>query len=144
MTIVAGVDLAVEVHGSGPALALLNGAYCTLRSWDPGVDDLAEHYTEREEPEKAGALWKAWAERVAPLDADPGWQGLVHYNAACGMALGGDPEASVRAQVHSVSGNVQLADIVRLQIAVEDRPCTRASRDATGSPSPGAQKARMA
>jgi tetratricopeptide (TPR) repeat protein len=58
---------------------------------------LAEHYTEREEPEKAGALWKAWAQQVAPLDEDPGWQGLVHYNAACGLALGGDPQAAVEA-----------------------------------------------
>jgi hypothetical protein len=56
----------------------------------------AEHHTARGHPEKAAGLWQAWSQRVAPLDADPEWQGLVHYNAACGMALGGDAEGAVK------------------------------------------------
>jgi len=56
---------------------------------------LAEYYTTHGKAEKAGELWQAWGERVAPLDQDPEWQGLVHYNVACGLALGGDPEAAV-------------------------------------------------
>jgi tetratricopeptide (TPR) repeat protein len=56
---------------------------------------MAEYYTARGRADKAGELWQAWGERVAPLDDDPEWQGLVHYNVACGLALGGNPEAAV-------------------------------------------------
>jgi hypothetical protein len=56
---------------------------------------LAEYHTAHGHPERAAELWQAWAERVAPMDADPEWQGLVHYNAACGLALGGNATGAV-------------------------------------------------
>ncbi len=50
---------------------------------------LAGFYTEREQREKAGELWRNWGEWVAPLDKSNDWQGLVHYNMACSLALSG-------------------------------------------------------
>jgi pimeloyl-ACP methyl ester carboxylesterase len=41
---VDGVELHVEVEGSGPALVLVNGAFCTMRQWDGVVDHLAESF----------------------------------------------------------------------------------------------------
>lgn len=38
-------ELNVEVEGGGPALVLVNGAWCTLRSWDTIVGPLADHFT---------------------------------------------------------------------------------------------------
>ncbi len=40
-------------------------------------------------------LWRQWAEAVSPLDAGPDWQGGVHYNAACSLALVGEVEAAL-------------------------------------------------
>lgn len=37
--------LHVELDGTGPALALVNGAWCTVRQWDAVVGRLAEHFT---------------------------------------------------------------------------------------------------
>lgn len=39
------MKLNVELDGSGPPLLLINGARCTVRSWDHVVDDLARHFT---------------------------------------------------------------------------------------------------
>jgi pimeloyl-ACP methyl ester carboxylesterase len=39
------VALRVEVDGSGPALALVNGAFCNLHQWDGILDDLTPHFT---------------------------------------------------------------------------------------------------
>ena len=41
----AGPTLHVEVDGDGPALVLINGAWCTVRQWDAVVDRLADHFT---------------------------------------------------------------------------------------------------
>ncbi|MEM7142341.1 MAG: alpha/beta hydrolase [Actinomycetota bacterium] len=38
-------SLHFEVDGSGPALALVNGAWCNVRQWDGVVGRLAEHFT---------------------------------------------------------------------------------------------------
>lgn len=40
-----GINLHAEVDGSGPALALVNGAWCNLRQWDAVVGRLAERFT---------------------------------------------------------------------------------------------------
>jgi pimeloyl-ACP methyl ester carboxylesterase len=39
-----GVELNVEVDGEGPAVVLINGAFCTLRQWDLVVADLADEF----------------------------------------------------------------------------------------------------
>jgi len=44
MTRVDGVELHVEVDESGPALMLVNGAFCTVRQWDGIVGRLAESF----------------------------------------------------------------------------------------------------
>ncbi len=44
MSSVDGVELHVEVDGSGPALVLVNGAFCTVRQWDEIVGRLAESF----------------------------------------------------------------------------------------------------
>lgn len=38
-------NLHAKVDGSGPALALINGAWCNLHQWDAVIDRLAEHFT---------------------------------------------------------------------------------------------------
>jgi hypothetical protein len=56
---------------------------------------MAEFYIAQGEPQRAGQLWPEWGELVAPLDDSADWQGLVHYNVACGLALSGDPDAAI-------------------------------------------------
>jgi hypothetical protein len=40
-------------------------------------------------------MWQEWGHLVAPLDDSPDWRGLVHYNAACSLALSGNPDSAV-------------------------------------------------
>jgi hypothetical protein len=56
---------------------------------------LADYYVKHGQPAEAGLLWQEWGTLVAPLDNRADWQGLVHYNAACGLALSGNPESAV-------------------------------------------------
>jgi len=56
---------------------------------------MAEYHTSHGEKAKAGQLWPEWGELVSPLDKSPDWQGLVHYNKACGLALSGHPDQAV-------------------------------------------------
>jgi hypothetical protein len=56
----------------------------------------SQYYQDRGRVEEASQLWKEWAGLVSPLDAGPEWQGGVHYNAACGLALAGDREGALR------------------------------------------------
>ena len=56
---------------------------------------MAEYYTGHGKQEKAGQLWPRWGELVSPLDRSPDWQGLVHYNKACGLALSGNPDQAL-------------------------------------------------
>ena len=55
----------------------------------------AQFFMERGRKIEASHLWSEWAGLVSPLDAGPEWQGGVHYNAACGMALAGDHEGAL-------------------------------------------------
>jgi tetratricopeptide (TPR) repeat protein len=55
----------------------------------------AEFYMDRGRQNEAAELWSEWAEHVSPLDAGPEWQGGVHYNAACSLALAGDRERAL-------------------------------------------------
>jgi hypothetical protein len=50
----------------------------------------AELYTDRGQQETTSRLWSEWADLVSPLDDGAEWQGGVHYNAACSLALAGD------------------------------------------------------
>lgn len=56
---------------------------------------LAEFYAQHGRPRDAGQLWQEWSQLVAPLDQKPEWAGLVHYNAACGLALSGNREQAI-------------------------------------------------
>ncbi len=44
---------------------------------------------------RAGQLWSEWGGLVAPLDTSAQWQGLVHYNVACGLSLSGNADAAL-------------------------------------------------
>jgi tetratricopeptide (TPR) repeat protein len=57
----------------------------------------AEFYEDHGRRDEAGALWNEWVELVSPLDPGPEWQGNVHYNAACSLALAGDREGALEA-----------------------------------------------
>jgi tetratricopeptide (TPR) repeat protein len=57
----------------------------------------AEFYTAQGQSHQAGQLWPEWGELVAPLDDSADWQGLVHYNVACGLALSDNPDAAIAA-----------------------------------------------
>jgi len=54
----------------------------------------SEFYQEGGRNDEASKLWGDWAELVSPLDPSPEWQGTVHYNAACSLALAGDVEGA--------------------------------------------------
>jgi tetratricopeptide (TPR) repeat protein len=56
---------------------------------------MAEFYVAGGQPQQAGQLWSEWGELVAPLDEKADWQGLVHYNVACGLALSGNPDEAL-------------------------------------------------
>ncbi len=56
---------------------------------------MAEQYTQHGQPHQAGRLWQQWGELVAPLDDSAEWQGLVHYNVACSLALSGMPDQAL-------------------------------------------------
>ena len=71
--------------------------------WDEIVGSAYSHklmhysqfYQDQGRNEQAGQLWSDWAELVSPLDEGPEWQGNVHYNAACSLALAGDTEGAL-------------------------------------------------
>jgi tetratricopeptide (TPR) repeat protein len=84
--------LAAPLAGSGrPALwqDIVNTAYTHP------LMHMAEFYIAQGQPQRAGQLWPEWGELVAPLDDSADWQGLVHYNVACGLALSGNPEQAM-------------------------------------------------
>jgi hypothetical protein len=56
---------------------------------------LADYLTQHEREQASGKLWQEWGRLVAPLDNSRHWQGLVHYNTACGLALSGNAEQAV-------------------------------------------------
>lgn len=58
------------------------------------LSHFSDFYQDRERSEAASLLWKEWARLVSPLDAGLEWQGLVYYNAACGLALAGDSKSA--------------------------------------------------
>lgn len=56
---------------------------------------MAEYYTEHGQQQKASQLWQEWGKLVAPLDDSSEWQGLVHYNMACSLALAGSRDQAL-------------------------------------------------
>jgi len=56
---------------------------------------MADLYVAQGRPQQAGQLWSEWGRLVAPLDDSVDWQGLVHYNVACGLSLSGNPDAAL-------------------------------------------------
>ena len=66
-----------------------------MTSYTHKLTHYSEFYQNRGRSSEAGRLWAEWAELVAPLDESPAWQGGVHYNAACSLALAGDQEGAL-------------------------------------------------
>jgi uncharacterized damage-inducible protein DinB len=66
---------------------------------------IAEFYIVHGQSHQAGQLWPAWGELVARLDDNADWQGLVHYNMACGLALSDNPDEAL----------VELREALRLR-----------------------------
>ena len=56
----------------------------------------SDFYEKQGQINETGRLWAEWASLVAPLDASADWQGVVHYNAACGLALAGDADGALK------------------------------------------------
>lgn len=56
---------------------------------------MAEYYSEHGQRQKASQLWQEWGKLVAPLDDSSEWQGLVHYNMACSLALSGSRDQAL-------------------------------------------------
>lgn len=71
---------------------------------------ISKFYIDHGQQKKASLLWSDWGKLVSPLDDSPDWQGRVHYNLACSLAL---------------SGNADQA-IAELRQALELRPSMRA------------------
>jgi hypothetical protein len=59
------------------------------------LSHFAQFYDQHGQKGEVGRLWKEWAEAVSPLDSGPDWQGGVHYNAACSLALVGEVDAAL-------------------------------------------------
>jgi tetratricopeptide (TPR) repeat protein len=55
----------------------------------------AEFYHDRGQYEVPSRLWGEWADLVSPLDDSADWQGGVHYNAACSLALAGNQQGAL-------------------------------------------------
>ena len=74
-----------------------------LKMWESLVQRLyshklfhyAEMFQDKGRNDINSQLWSEWAELVSPLDEGESWQGRVHYNAACGLALAGDQDAAL-------------------------------------------------
>jgi hypothetical protein len=64
-------------------------------SYSHKLTHYSEFYQKRGRNTDATRLWAEWAELVAPLDESPAWQGGVHYNAACSLALAGHREGAL-------------------------------------------------
>ena len=74
----------------------------------------SDFYQKRARNEAAGKLWDTWAGAVSVLDDDPEWQGLVNYNAACGMALAGDSKGAIGALKKALEARPSLVTWPRL------------------------------
>ena len=59
------------------------------------IEHLAGFYAASGQSRRAGQLWSEWGDLVAPLDESAQWQGLVHYNVACGLSLSGNADAAL-------------------------------------------------
>jgi hypothetical protein len=59
----------------------------------------SQYYEDHDRKKEVGMMWKAWADSVSPLDPGPDWQGGVHYNAACSLALVGDKDGALEALI---------------------------------------------
>jgi len=51
------------------------------------LSHMTEFYAKSGRAERASQLWQEWGPVVVPLDNGAEWQGTVHYNVACGLAL---------------------------------------------------------
>jgi tetratricopeptide (TPR) repeat protein len=53
---------------------------------------ISDRLSAADRDEEAGLLWQSWGRALAPLSDRPEWQGNVHYNLACSLALLGQPD----------------------------------------------------
>jgi uncharacterized damage-inducible protein DinB len=102
--------LAAAPHGAGSRTVwqdIVNTAYTHP------VMHMGEFYVAQGQPDRAGQLWSEWGELVAPLDDGPDWQGLVHYNVACGLSLSGHPDAALVELRHALQLRSDLTALSR-------------------------------
>jgi tetratricopeptide (TPR) repeat protein len=83
-------------------------------AYDHKLIHYAQFYQDHGQGGEASRLWSEWAEQVSSLDAGPEWQGRVHYNAACSLALAGDCERAIEALRTSLELQPNLATWSRL------------------------------
>lgn len=74
----------------------------------------AEVYQEKGQHDTNSRIWNEWAELVSPLDPGDSWQGRVHYNAACGLALAGDKEQALAKLIRGLELNPGMKSWARL------------------------------
>lgn len=110
-------ELNVDMSGSGPALVLVNGAWCNLHQWDRLVDRLAEHFTVirhdvRGTGQSAGGpddeyTFEHYAEDVVGLVNDAGFERFSVWGMAWGARV-----AVMTAAVHGARiDRVVLSDL---------------------------------
>ena len=56
---------------------------------------MSEFWTQHGQSKRAGELWQEWGELATPLDDNADWQGLAHYNMACGLALAHNTQPAI-------------------------------------------------
>ena len=69
---------------------------------------LGDYYSRRGESERALAMYETAAEKLAPLDDDPTWRGLLAYNLACLYALSGSRESALAGLAEALRLNPEL------------------------------------
>ncbi len=98
-------------------------------AYDHKLTHYSDSYQRRGRMKDAGRLWKEWAALISPLDQGPEWQGRVRYNAACGLALAGDPEAALAELRTAVAQRPGLKTWSRLDADLDSLHGLREYRD---------------
>ncbi len=69
---------------------------------------LGYYYSRRGESKRAIATYEATAEKLAPLDDDPTWRGVLAYDLACMYALSGNKESALAGLAEALHLNPEL------------------------------------
>lgn len=139
------MELRVRVDGAGPALALVNGAWCNLGQWDPLVDRLGRHFTViRHDVRGTGHsrpgpfdenTFEHYADDLVELVADRGFERFTLWGMAWGarvalMTAARHPDAVERlvlsdlgidpADVEAQKAGVEAAKQARVEAGIDE------------------------